>query len=42
MNCDPAQNVESAEGMESDDLIPKEIAAKVSHGTAAPAEQRAA
>jgi len=30
VNCDPAQNVESTESMESDDLIPKEIAAKVS------------
>lgn len=30
VNCDPAQNVESAESRGSDDLIPKEIAAKVS------------
>ena len=30
MNCDPAQNVESAESRSSDDLIPKEIATKVS------------
>ena len=30
MNCDPAQNVESAESRGSSDLIPKEIAAKVS------------
>lgn len=29
VNCDPAQNVESAESRGSDDLIPKEIAAKV-------------
>lgn len=29
MNCDPAQNVESAESRGSDDLIPKEIAQKL-------------
>ena len=30
LNSDPAQNVESTESRGSDDLIPKEIAAKVS------------
>lgn len=30
MNCDLAQNVESIESRGSDDLIPKELAAKVS------------